>query len=128
MSPRETEWARRQRRDRMRKEHIARNGDTCSLCGAGIGTKGLCQSVRTKPLHEDHDHTTQAHRGWLCFRSNRVLWAWVTPAWLVSAAIYLLRKSDPEAEAHLQRALDYLLDLPGAYLSRPIGKGSVKDE
>lgn len=76
---RETEWQRRQRRDRERAAHVAEHGPACQLCGR----------VPKVGLHEDHDHKTHQHRGWLCHRCNRALPTWVTPGWLIVAAIYL---------------------------------------
>ena len=88
-TPRESEWQRRKRRERERFEHIVRHGDYCELCGAGPREKGLCGATRKVSLHEDHDHATGAHRGWICGRANKQLWGWVTPAWLRAAADYL---------------------------------------
>jgi hypothetical protein len=83
MSPaKETEWARRKRRERMRAEHVAANGPGCELCGA---------VPRRGGLHEDHDHRTDTHRGWLCHRCNRVLWRGITAEWCDRAAAYLRR-------------------------------------
>lgn len=76
---RESEWARRQRRDRERAEHVAAHGPACELCG----------NVPKRGLDEDHDHKTGRHRGWLCHRCNRALPTWVDPVWLFRAARYL---------------------------------------
>jgi hypothetical protein len=84
MSPKETEWERRQRRDRERTEHVAKYGPGCQLCGAIPKASGL---------HQDHDHRTGKTRGWLCHRCNRALPTWVTANWLRLAAVYL-EKSD----------------------------------
>jgi hypothetical protein len=79
---RETAWQRRVRRDRERAAHIAAHGNRCQLCGNPPKSRGLS---------EDHDHATGAHRGWLCFRCNRALPAYVDAAWLRAAADYLER-------------------------------------
>jgi hypothetical protein len=86
----ETDWQRRQRRTRQRAEHVAQHGPGCELCG-NVPKRG--------GLHEDHDHKTTTHRGWLCHRCNRALPSWVTARWLLAAAIYLLR-----AQGQMQRA------------------------
>jgi len=78
---RETEWQRRQRRDRERAAHIAGHGPACEICG----------NVPKRGLDQDHDHKTGTTRGWLCHRCNRALPTWVTVAWLYNAAAYLLR-------------------------------------
>lgn len=88
-STRESEWTRRKRRETERAAHVAAHGPACELCGAKPGTKGLCGAVLKRALDEDHDHTTGAHRGWICARANRQLWGWMTPAWLRAAAGYL---------------------------------------
>lgn len=75
----ETAWQCRTRRERQRAEHVAEHGAACQLCGR----------TQKQGLHEDHDHKTGAHRGWLCHRCNRALPTWVTPGWLILAAIYL---------------------------------------
>lgn len=89
MTAKETEWARRQRRERARAEHVAANGPECELCHALPGEKGLCGSTLKRALDEDHNHVTGKHRGWICARANRQLWGWVTPEWLRWAADYL---------------------------------------
>jgi hypothetical protein len=76
---RETEWQRRVRRERERAEHVAEHGPACQLCG----------NVPRRGLDQDHDHKTGLTRGWLCHRCNRALQTWVTPEWLILAAIYL---------------------------------------
>lgn len=91
--PRESEWTRRMRRERERAEHVAANGDTCEMCGARQGEQGLCGATRKRALNEDHDHRTNLHRGWICDRANKQLWAWVTPEWLRTAADYLEARS-----------------------------------
>lgn len=85
----ETAWQRRQRRAAMRDAYVRDNGDVCQLCGVGKGEPGLCGAKRQKPLEEDHDHRTNEHRGFICWRSNKWLAGWVTPAWLRGAADYL---------------------------------------
>lgn len=74
-------------------EHAQLTGGACDLCGAMPGTKGLCGAQLKRALDEDHDHRTGAHRGFVCARANRQLWAWVTPEWLRAAAIYLETRS-----------------------------------
>jgi hypothetical protein len=81
----ETEWERRTRRARMRAEH----GEVCDVCGQSLGELGLCGMKRQRPLDEDHDHKTHAHRGFICWRSNRALPTYATPAWLRALADYL---------------------------------------
>lgn len=75
----ETEWQRRKRRERERAEHVAANGPGCEICGA----------IPKRGLHDDHDHRTNEHRGWLCHRCNRALPVWITAEWLLRAALYL---------------------------------------
>lgn len=75
----ETEWARRQRRDRERAAHVAEHGPACQICG----------NVPKRGLDQDHDHRTGVTRGWLCHRCNRALPSWVTARWLLKAARYL---------------------------------------
>jgi hypothetical protein len=77
---RETEWARRTRREAGRATYIAANGNVCQICGATPKTRGL---------HEDHDHDTGAHRGWLCWKCNDALPKWVTVEWMLKAYLYL---------------------------------------
>ena len=82
---RETEWERRQRRNRERDAHVAAHGPACELCG----------NVPRRGLDEDHDHRTGQHRGWLCHRCNRALPSWVTADWLLAAARYIGRSDQP---------------------------------
>jgi hypothetical protein len=77
---RETEWQRRRRRDRERAAHVAEHGPGCELCG----------NVPKVGLHEDHDHRTGKHRGWLCHRCNRALPTWVDEHWLQLALNYIV--------------------------------------
>lgn len=79
------DWATRKAREAAREAH---NG-LCDLCGAAAGEKGLCGMTRRRGLDYDHDHDSGAHRGFICARANRQLWAWVTPEWLRRAADYL---------------------------------------
>jgi Recombination endonuclease VII len=69
----------------MRADHDGK----CDLCGAAEGDTGICGMRRKRALDEDHDHTTGAHRGFVCWRSNKWLAGWVTPEWLRAAALYL---------------------------------------
>ena len=78
------DWQLRKRRERERAEHIAAHGPGCELCGTVPKTRGL---------QEDHDHRTDKHRGWLCWRCNKSLHGWMTPAWLRAAADYLEARS-----------------------------------
>ncbi len=56
------------------------------------GRCALCPSTpKTRRLDIDHDHRTMQVRGLLCHRCNRALPTWVTPEWLVDAAMYLNR-------------------------------------
>ena len=75
----ETEWQRRQRRDRERAAHVAAHGPACQICG----------NVPKRGLDQDHDHRTGVTRGWLCHRCNRALPTWVTVEWLAQAILYL---------------------------------------
>jgi hypothetical protein len=83
----ETEWQRRKRRDTERAAHVAEHGPGCELCG----------NVPRVGLHEDHAHRSGLHRGWLDHRCNRALPTWVTPTWLIAAALYL-HDRDPDSE------------------------------
>jgi hypothetical protein len=92
-TPQESEWQRRTRRARERALHIETHGPACELCGAMPGKVGLCGARLIRALDEDHDHKTNHHRGWICARSNKQLWGWVTPAWLRASADYLEQRS-----------------------------------
>jgi hypothetical protein len=81
-APKETEWARRKRRERERAEHVAKHGPGCQICGAVPKSGGL---------HQDHDHRTGRNRGWLCHKHNRLLWPGVTAVELRAMADYLER-------------------------------------
>ena len=81
---RETEWARRQRRERERTEHVAQYGPACQICG----------NVPKRGLDQDHDHKTNRTRGWLDHRCNRALPSWITPTWLLRAARYLIERGE----------------------------------
>jgi Recombination endonuclease VII len=83
MSAKETEWARRKRRERERTEHVAAFGGACMICG----------NTPKRGLDQDHDHRTGKTRGWLCHRCNRALPSWVTSEWLERAAAYLNRRA-----------------------------------
>lgn len=83
---RETEWARRQRRDRERAEHVAAHGPACQICG----------NVPKRGLDQDHDHRTGKTRGWLCHRCNRNLPSWVDSTWLLKAASYIAKTREWE--------------------------------
>ena len=79
---RESEWQRRKRREAERAAHVAANGPACELCG----------NVPKRGLDQDHAHKPGgATRGWLCHRCNRVMWPFVTIAWLRKAIVYLER-------------------------------------
>jgi hypothetical protein len=101
--PTETDWAKRKRREAERAAHVAEHGPACQLCG----------NVPRRGLDEDHDHHTGLHRGWLCHRCNRALPNWVTPRWLVLAALYLAW-GPGEAAAMRQSMLDLDVDPTGA--------------
>lgn len=91
--PRESEWQRRKRRERERAEYVERTGGACEICGTLPGYVGVCGARLKRSLDEDHDHGTGKHRGWICARSNKQLWSWVTPAWLRLTADYLEKRS-----------------------------------
>jgi hypothetical protein len=91
----ETAWARRIRLETERAAHVAEHGNLCELCGNPPKSRGLA---------EDHDHKTGAHRGWLCFRCNRALPAYVTLEWLLRAALYLMPR-----EWATRRELEWVL-------------------
>jgi hypothetical protein len=59
---------------------VAQRGEVCAICGA---------PPKTRKLHLDHDHKTGRVRGLLCYRCNRFLHSWMTPAWLRAAAAYV---------------------------------------
>lgn len=64
----------------------------------GTEACGICGAPRRRRRHDrDHDHLTGAPRGLLCFRCNRHLPAWITPAWLRAAAAYLERAGQRKA-------------------------------
>lgn len=83
--PSETDWQRRVRREKERAEYVAAHGNVCELCGNPPKSCGLS---------EDHDHRTNTHRGWLCYRCNRALPTYVDVEWLLRAALYLAPKED----------------------------------
>ena len=62
---------------------VERHGETCGICGK--------PPKEGRKLHRDHDHSTQACRGLLCFRCNTALRAYMTVEWLEAAAAYLRR-------------------------------------
>jgi ribosomal protein L32 len=78
----ESEWRRRARREHERAVYVAEHGNVCELCGKPPKSRGLS---------EDHDHKTEAHRGWLCYRCNIILRPYVTLEWLRKAVAYLER-------------------------------------
>ena len=51
----------------------------CQLCGVLAAPKlvvhpqGPPEGTLRRALHRDHDHTTGAHRGWLCYRCNNMV-------------------------------------------------------
>jgi hypothetical protein len=59
---------------------LGEQGGVCAICG---------NPPKTRRLHIDHDHKTGKVRGLLCHRCNGNLPAWVTPAWLREAYMYL---------------------------------------
>ena len=89
----ETDWQRRQRRSRERAAYVAEHGNVCELCGNAPKSRGL---------HEDHDHRTGGHRGWLCWRCNNALPSWITVKWLLQAAAYLARDAGHSVRAGLR--------------------------
>jgi len=50
--------------------------DCCELCRRHVPAsrvvhpQGLPEGSLRRRLHRDHDHTTGAHRGWICYRCN----------------------------------------------------------
>ena len=56
--------------------------------GWPLGTErcAICLAApKSRKLNIDHDHRLIQVRGLLCQRDNRILHAWVTPAWLRAA-------------------------------------------
>lgn len=102
MPTKETEWQRRQRRERERAEHVAAHGPACQICG----------NVPKRGLDQDHDHKTGKTRGWLCHRCNRALPSWVTPHWLIRAAIYLDGTGELSLRARIQDGDILTFDVP----------------
>ena len=62
---------------------LEQQGGHCALCP---------NTPKTRRLDVDHDHRTMTVRGLLCHRCNRALPNWVTPTWLMDAAMYLQRQ------------------------------------
>lgn len=79
-APRETDHARRKRRDAERAELITVRGNVCWICG---------RPPKTRALHVDHDHRTGRNRGLLCWSCNRGLPTSADAVWLRAAADYL---------------------------------------
>lgn len=112
----ETEWARRQRREAERAEWLTTHENRCEICGNPPKSRGLSQ---------DHDHRTNRTRGWLDHRCNRALPSWVTPWWLIRAAVYLIPSAEPDP-----RLLSAMVDLMAAIHDHPettVPRGSVAD-
>lgn len=83
----------RRERELARAEH----DDRCDLCGAARGEVGICGIRRSegRGLDFDHDHASDGFRGLICWRANRWLARWITPAFLRAAADYLDRAAAP---------------------------------
>ena len=94
----ETEWQRRQRRDRERAAHVAEHGPACQICG----------NVPKRGLDQDHEHGTNRTRGWLDHRCNRALPSWITPEWLLLAFLYLTRGPDAARQLRELQPGDYM--------------------
>lgn len=74
------DWQTRKERARLRSQWVADHGPACPICG-GVPRRGL---------DYDHDHKTDAFRGFICWRCNKyMLPHWVTPEILRRAAEYL---------------------------------------
>ncbi len=69
------------------KATIAAQGDACAICEV------LFSTLQKNQIHTDHDHGTGRFRGVLCHHCNKGLGEFRDmPEFLLSAAIYLLRK------------------------------------
>ncbi len=90
MSVRETEWARRQRREAERAEWLKTHENRCEICGNPPKSRGLSQ---------DHDHRTGKTRGWLCHRCNRALPNWMDSHWLALAYSYVRAAENRQARS-----------------------------
>lgn len=82
---RETDHARKKRRNAERDALIAQRGNHCEICG---------KPPKTLALNVDHDHKTGKVRGLLCIPCNRRLPRGITPEWLRAAAAYLERTAE----------------------------------
>lgn len=82
---RETDHARKKRRNAERDALIAQRGNYCEICG---------KPPKTLALNVDHDHKTGQVRGLLCIPCNRRLPRGITPEWLRAAAAYLERTAE----------------------------------
>lgn len=100
------------RREQERDEWLKTHENRCELCGNDPKSRGLS---------EDHDHRTGAHRGWLCHRCNRALPVWISPLWLVKAALYLLRANDPKRDDPRPAVYEHLLGDAIDYLDAVTG-------
>jgi|SRR5215469_7118250 len=106
-----TDWQFRKQLERERAAHVAEHGPGCQICGTVPKTRGL---------QWDHDHKTEETRGWLDHRCNRALPSWVTPWWLIRAAIYLLPTAEPDSRLTLALAdLMYALNTHPEKTVRP---------
>ena len=79
------DWSTRKAIEAARAAHVAEYGPACELCGTVPKTRGL---------QWDHDHKTGKHRGWLCWKCNRALPAWMTSTWLLKAATYIAKSRE----------------------------------
>lgn len=93
------------------------------LLAAQGGHCALCPAVpRTRRLHTDTNHATGETRGLLCYRCNRYLHYWMSPAWLRRAAAYV------EASTGGDNAVEYLLGrVAQVYDNRQGQRWSMRD-
>lgn len=92
----ETDWQRRVRREKERAEYVAAHGNVCELCGNPPKSRGLS---------EDHDHKTGKHRGWLCYRCNRLLPTYLDASLAYKLYVYLVKAEHRERDKAKREAL-----------------------
>lgn len=65
------------------EELLEEQGGVCGICGRPPNPK--------RKFDLDHDHKEMFIRGLLCPRCNRAIPSWMDAAWMVKAAIYLIK-------------------------------------